>query len=131
MISPSSGRREGTQRRRPLNPRPPSRVLADALVARSAGRYQGWGDAVIFEACTAARFGEVSGCLVRDINTEDWIWTVCRQTTPSPGELGHGQTLPSAGGMVDKSTKGKRAREVPLIDGIRGLVTRRIEVAGK
>jgi hypothetical protein len=44
---------------------------AHALVARSAGKYQGWGDAVIFEACTAARIGEVSGCLVWDINTED------------------------------------------------------------
>jgi hypothetical protein len=35
-------------------------TLAHALVARSAGKYQGWGDAVIFEACTAARIGEVS-----------------------------------------------------------------------
>jgi integrase len=35
---------------------------------------------------------------VRDINTEEWIWTVCRQTTPSPGELEQGQTIPSAGG---------------------------------
>ena len=67
-------------------------------MARSADRYQGWGDAVIFEACTAARIGEVSGCLVRDINTEEWIRTVCRQTTPSPGELEHGQTIRSAGG---------------------------------
>jgi integrase len=105
-------------------------TLAHALVARSADRYQGWGDAVIFEACTAARIGEVSGCLVRDINTEEWIWTVCRQTTPSPGELEHGQTIPSAGGLVDKNTKGKRAREVPLIDGIRGIVARRVELAG-
>lgn len=57
-------------------------TLAEALAARSADRYQGWRDAVIFEACTAARIGEVSGCPVRDINTEEWIWTVCRQTTP-------------------------------------------------
>ena len=70
-------------------------TLADTLVARSAGRYQGWGDAVIFEGCTAARIGEVSGCLVRDINTDEWIWTVRRQTTPS------------AGGLVHKNTKGK------------------------
>ncbi|ORA09233.1 integrase [Mycobacterium arosiense ATCC BAA-1401 = DSM 45069] len=93
-------------------------VLADALVARSAGRYRGWGDAVIFEACTAARIGEVAGCLVRDINTDDWIWTVRRQTTPSPG------------GLVDKNTKGKRAREVPLITPVRDLIRRRIELAG-
>jgi integrase len=94
-------------------------TLADALVARSKGRYRGWGDAVIFEACTAARIGEISGCRVRDINTNEWIWTVRRQTTPSPG------------GLVDKNTKGKRAREVPLIDAIRELVTRRIELAGR
>jgi hypothetical protein len=55
-------------------------TLADALVARSLGRYQGWGDAVIFEACTAARIGglRMPG-VVRDINTEEWIWTVCRK----------------------------------------------------
>jgi integrase len=105
-------------------------ALADALVARSAGRYQGWGDAVIFEAYTAARIGEASGCLVRDVNTEDWIWTVRRQTTPSPGELGAGRTTASGGGLVDKNTKGRRARQVPLIDAIRDLVQRRINLAG-
>jgi integrase len=105
-------------------------ALADALVAESADQYQGWGDAVIFEACTAARIGEVSGCLVRDINTDDWIWTVRRQTTPSPGELEEGRTTPSGGGLVDKNTKGRRARQVPLIDAIRELVQRRIDLAG-
>lgn len=93
-------------------------TLADAFVAQSADRYRGWGDAVIFEACTAARIGEVAGCQVRDINTDDWIWTVRRQTTPSPG------------GLVDKNTKGKRAREVPLITPVRDLIRRRIELAG-
>jgi integrase len=39
------------------------------------------------------------------------------------------QTTPSPGGLVDKNTKGKRAREVPLIDPIRDLVERRIELA--
>jgi integrase len=105
-------------------------TLADALVANSADRYQGWGDAVIFEACTAARIGEVSGCLVRDIDTNDWIWTVCRQTTPSPGELKHGVSSVSGGGLVDKNTKGRRARQVPLIDSIRDLVLRRVDLAG-
>ena len=93
-------------------------TLAAALVSQSAGNYRGWGDAVIFEACTAARIGEVSGCLVRDINVQDWIWTVRRQTTPSPG------------GLVDKNTKGKRARNVPLIEDIRELVMHRIETSG-
>ncbi|MCI4675596.1 site-specific integrase [Candidatus Mycolicibacterium alkanivorans] len=103
-------------------------TLADALVANSADKYQGWGDAVVFEACTAARIGEVSGCLVRDIDTENWIWTVCRQTTPSPGELTHGATTASGGGLVDKNTKGRRARQVPLIESIRDLIQRRIEL---
>jgi hypothetical protein len=64
-----------------------STTLADMLVARSANRYRGWGDAVIFEACTAARIGEAAGCLVRDIDTDAWIWTVRRQTTPPPDGL--------------------------------------------
>jgi integrase len=83
-------------------------------VARSAGSYQGWGDVVLFAACTAARIGEVSGCRVKDINTDEWSWTIRRQTTPGPG------------GLIDKGTKGKRARVVPLIEDIRELVERRI-----
>ncbi|KLO26474.1 integrase [Mycolicibacter heraklionensis] len=105
-------------------------ALADALVANSADQYQGWGDVVIFEACTAARIGEVSGCLVGDIDTENWIWTVCRQTTPSPGALKDGTTTVSGGGLVDKNTKGRRARQVPLIMSIRKLVQRRIDLVG-
>lgn len=88
--------------------------LADALAARSAGAYEGWRDVVLFAACTAARIGEVSGCRVRDINRDDWTWTVRRQTTTAPG------------GLVDKGTKGKRARFVPLIEEIREMVERRI-----
>ena len=88
--------------------------LAQALVERSADNYAGWGDVVIFAACTAARIGEVSGCRVKDINTTEWTWTVRRQTTTAPG------------GLVDKGTKGKRARTVPLIEEIRELVLRRI-----
>jgi integrase len=89
--------------------------LAAALVARSYGNYQGWGDVVTFAGSTGARIGEVSGCRVGDINTEHWTWNVRRQTTPAPG------------GLVDKATKGKRAREVPLIQEIRELVQRRID----
>jgi integrase len=93
-------------------------ALADALVARSADRFRGWGDVVTFAACTAARIGEVSGCRVSDINTDTWTWTVRRQTTPSPG------------GLVDKGTKGKRARAVPLIVEVRDLVRQRIAAGG-
>lgn len=93
--------------------------LADALVARSAGHFRGWGDLVIFGACTAARIGEVSGCRVGDIDTDRWLWTVRRQTTPSPG------------GLVDKGTKGKRARSVPLIVEVRDVVQQRIEAGAR
>jgi integrase len=88
--------------------------LATALVANTYGNHAVWGDVVTFAACTAARIGEVSGCRVKDINTTDWVWTVRRQTTPSPG------------GLIDKGTKGKRARTVPLIPEIHELTLRRI-----
>jgi integrase len=93
-------------------------TLADALVASSFDCYQGWADIVIFTAVTAARIGEVSGCRIGDINIHDWTWTVRRQTTPSPG------------GLVDKGTKGKRARTVPLIQEIRPMLRERIEALG-
>ncbi|MFJ2671609.1 tyrosine recombinase XerC [Streptomyces sp. NPDC087525] len=93
-------------------------ALADALVAASHDHYRGWGDVVLFAACTAARIGEVSGCRVGDIDTNQWIWTVRRQTTPAPG------------GLTDKGTKGKRARKVPIVEEIRPLLAQRILSAG-
>lgn len=93
-------------------------ALTDALVAASHDQYRGWGDVVVFAACTAARIGEVSGCRVGDIDTDQWIWTVRRQTTPAPG------------GLTDKGTKGKRARKVPIVEEIRPLVAQRLLSAG-
>jgi integrase len=92
-------------------------ALAAALVERSSAKFPGWGDVVIFAACTAARIGEVSGVRVADIDRRTWTWTVRRQTTPSPG------------GLVDKGTKGKRARTVPLIEEVRDLVLRRLDLS--
>ncbi|MEE1799390.1 tyrosine-type recombinase/integrase [Streptomyces sp. JV176] len=92
--------------------------LAQTLTDRSHGHYPGWGDVVVFAAATAARIGEVSGVRIHDIDTENWIWTVRRQTTPAPG------------GLTDKNTKGKRARQVPLIEEIRPLVAERVLAAG-
>ncbi|WP_245672759.1 tyrosine-type recombinase/integrase [Aldersonia kunmingensis] len=89
--------------------------LADALIEASAGKYRGWGDIVVFAACTAARIGEVSGCRVGDIDLHAWTWTVRRQTTPSPG------------GVADKGTKGKRARVVPLIEELHDMLRTRID----
>jgi len=89
--------------------------LADALVANAHGNPQVWGDVVMFAGATGARIGEVSGCRVGDIDTKNWVWTLRRQTTPGPG------------GLIDKGTKGKRKRDVPLIPEIRGLVQWRID----
>jgi integrase len=91
--------------------------LADALVEKSADHFLGWRDVVIFAACTAARIGEVSGVRVGDIDRVAWQWTVRRQTTPSPG------------GLVDKGTKGKRARTVPIIEELQEMVSRRMDRA--
>ncbi|SEO84670.1 Site-specific recombinase XerC [Actinacidiphila rubida] len=92
--------------------------LASALVARSYQQYTGWGEAVVFAACTAARIGEVSGVRVKDIDRHHWIWSLRRQTTPSPG------------GLADKNTKGKVARRVPLIEEIRPMIARRLLAVG-
>ncbi|MBF6332470.1 tyrosine-type recombinase/integrase [Nocardia transvalensis] len=89
-------------------------ILCDALVAASADNYRTWGDVVMFAACTAARIGEVSGCRLRDIDTDEWIWTVRRQTTSAPG------------GYIDKGTKGNRARRIPIIEEIRPMISARI-----
>jgi integrase len=72
---------------------------------------------VLFAAATAARIGEVSGVRAGDIDPTTWLWTVRRQTTPGPG------------GLIDKGTKGKRARTVPLIEEVRPLVAARLEFA--
>lgn len=90
-------------------------TLAGALVERSANGFTGWADVVLFAACTAARIGEVSGVRAEDIDRESWMWTVRRQTTPGPG------------GLIDKGTKGKRARTVPLIEEVRPIVARRLD----
>ncbi|MFD5920905.1 tyrosine-type recombinase/integrase [Kitasatospora sp. NPDC058201] len=55
---------------------------------------------------------------VKDINRFDWTWDLCRQTTTSPG------------GLIDKGTKGKRRRTVPIIEEIRDLVNWRMNVVG-
>jgi hypothetical protein len=47
-----------------------------------------------------------------DIDTKTWTWSVRHQTTPGPG------------GLIDKGTKGKRARLVPIIEEMRPLVER-------
>jgi integrase len=88
--------------------------LADALVARSADKFEGWGEVVRFTGCTAARIGETSGVRRADIDARTWLWNIRRQTTPSPG------------GLIDKGTEGNRARLVPIIPEVRPLILRRL-----
>jgi hypothetical protein len=59
----------------------------------------------------------MSGVRKKDIDRERWLWTVRRQTTPGPG------------GLIDKGTKGERARTVRLIMEIRPLFTARLDKA--
>ncbi|MEV7020618.1 tyrosine-type recombinase/integrase [Kitasatospora sp. NPDC093558] len=89
--------------------------LADALIDASYNHYRGWGDVIVHGACTATRIGEVSGVRACDIDTRNWLLTCRRQTTPAPG------------GLVDKHTKGKIARFIPIIEPLRPLITRRLE----
>ncbi|MDR7275680.1 integrase [Catenuloplanes atrovinosus] len=72
---------------------------------------------MLFAACTAARIGEVSGVRPGDIDRKTWTWTVRRQTTPAPS------------GLIDKGTKGKRTRHVPVIVEIRDLIAHRLDAA--
>jgi integrase len=60
----------------------------------------------------------VSGVRCADIDRDAWTCTVRRQTTPGPG------------GLIDKGTKGKRARTVPLIEVVHPLVERRLDAVG-
>ena len=90
--------------------------LATALVDRSYDHFAGWGKVVRFAACTATRIGEVSGVRAKDIDTTTWTWDLCRQTTPGPN------------GLIDKGTKGKRRRKVPIIAEIREMVQERLTV---
>jgi integrase len=60
-------------------------------------------------------FSAPTGVGKRDIDRDRWIWTVRRQTTPGPG------------GLIDKATKGKRARKVPIIEEARDLVAARLD----
>ena len=68
-------------------------------------------------ACTAARIGEISGVRKKDVDRDSWLWTVRRQTTSGPG------------GLIDKGTKGKRARAVPLIEEVRPVFAARLDKA--
>lgn len=77
-----------------------------------AGGHRCWGDMVTVLACTAMRISEVSGLTVGDVDLVRGLIAVRRQT------------YPGRGGLVTKTTKGRRSRLVPIIDQLRPTVER-------
>jgi integrase len=99
----------------------PDVATLDRLVAGvvAAGRHQSYGDMVTILATTALRISEVSGLRVGDVNLERGLLTVARQT------------YPGRGGLVDKQTKGRRRRSVPIIDPLRPTLERLTHARGE
>lgn len=101
----------------PVSPRDlalPDVATLERLVARviEAGGHPSYGDVVTILATTALRISEVSGLRVGDIDLERGLLQVQRQTYP-----GHG-------GLVTKTTKGRRHRTVPIIEPLRPTLAR-------
>jgi len=84
--------------------------LVVEVVAR--GRHQCWGDMVTILATTAMRISEVSGLIVGDVDLEAGLLHVRRQT------------YPGRGGLINKTTKGRRRRVVPIIEQLRPTLRR-------
>ncbi len=86
----------------------------DRLVAGvvESGGHQCWGDMVTILATTAMRISEVSGLQVGDVDLKRGVIHVSRQT------------YPGRGGLVTKTTKGRRRRTVPIIDPLRSTMER-------
>ncbi|HEX5878552.1 MAG TPA: site-specific integrase, partial [Actinomycetota bacterium] len=87
----------------------PDVASLERLVARviEAGDHPSYGDIVTILATTALRISEVSGLLVGDIDLNRGLLHVVRQT------------YPGRGGLVTKTTKGRRRRAVPIIEPLR------------
>lgn len=93
----------------PPNPRDlalPNVATLDRLVAAviDRGGHQCWGDTVTLLATTAARISEVAGLRVGDVDLRRRMVHIERQR------------YPGRGGLVTKPTKGRRKRDVPIID---------------
>ena len=88
-------------------------ALVVEVVAR--GRHQCWGDMVTLLATTAMRISEVSGLVVGDVDLDAGIIHVGRQT------------YPGRGGLITKTTKGRRRRVVPIIEQLRPTLARLVD----
>lgn len=84
--------------------------LVERLV--DAGGHQSWGDIAMVLATTALRISEAAGLRVGDIDFNKGLIRVVRQT------------YPGRGGLVTKTTKGRRRREVPIIDALEPTLVR-------
>jgi integrase len=93
-------------------------TLAAALVDRSHGHYPGWGHVVTFAGGTAAHRRGVGRPQrrhrPRDLDLDG-----------PPAD--HYRAGP--GGLIDKGTKGKRAREVPIIEELRPMLGAKLDAA--
>ena len=109
--------RRATSHADETNPRDlalPDVATLDRLTAAvvEQGKHQCWGDVVTLLATTAMRISEVSGLLVGDIDLDAGLIRVERQT------------YPGRGGLITKTTKGRRRRVVPIIDPLRPTLER-------
>jgi integrase len=92
----------------------PDVATLERLVAGvvESGGHPAYGDVVTILATTALRISEVSGLCVGDVDLSNGLVHVKRQT------------YPGRGGLVTKTTKGRRRRVVPIIDPLRPTLAR-------
>jgi integrase len=92
----------------------PDVATLERLVAGviESGGHAAYGDVVTLLATTAMRISEVAGLRVGDVDLEIGLSQVVRQT------------YPGRGGLVTKTTKGRRRRAVPVIEPLRPTLAR-------
>lgn len=86
-----------------------------ALADRCGEVHQSYSDFVLLGALLAARGSEISGLQVGDIDWDQRIVTIRRQT------------YPGAGGLVTKQTKGRDIRHVPILQALTPVLERLTE----
>lgn len=101
----------------PASPRDlalPDVATLERLVARliEVGGHPSYGDVVTILATTALRISEVAGLQVHDVELDQGLLHVRRQTYP--GRVG----------LVSKATKARRRRVVPIIEPLRPTLAR-------
>jgi integrase len=92
----------------------PDVATLERLVTRviEAGGHPSYGDVVTILSTTAMRISEVAGLRVGDVDLQQGLVHVRRQI------------YPGRGGLVTKTTKGRRRRVVPVIEPLRPTLAR-------